>query len=263
MLVDSHCHLDLLDLTLFGGELDPVINEAKDAGIEHMLSVSVELERFPHILAQAKKYPNVSVSCGLHPNEVPGTVPTVEELMALAADLRVVAIGETGLDTYRSEGDLDWQKARFRNHINAARELQKPLIIHTRDAKDDTLEILKEEGANEVGGVLHCFTGDLEMAWQAIDLNFVISFSGIVTFKNATALQEIAKELPLDKILVETDSPFLTPIPNRGKPNYPKHVRDVAQFLADLREISLLELANETTANFYRVFPLARQFAPQ
>lgn len=258
MLVDSHCHLDMLDLEPHGGSLQPVLDEAKAAGVEHILSVSVELDRFPHILAQAKQHQNVTVSCGIHPNEQPGDNAGMETLLDLASDPLVVAIGETGLDTFRSEGDLEWQKDRFRHHIHVAKELGKPLIIHTREAKDDTLAILEAEGADQVGGVIHCFTEDWDMAQRSIDLGFVISFSGIVTFKNAKVIQQVAKDLPLDKILVETDAPYLTPAPNRGKPNYPKHVRDTAQFVADLREITLDELAKQSTENFYRLFAGAK-----
>ena len=197
---------------------------------------------------------NISASVGVHPNEQDCHEPTVEELMERATHPKIVAIGETGLDYFRSEGDLSWQHNRFRTHIRAAKQLGKPLIIHTRDAKEDTLRILREEGAEEVGGVLHCFTEDWETARQALDLNFYISFSGIVTFKNATQIQDAAQKVPDDRYLIETDSPYLAPIPHRGKPNYPHHVRHVAQFVADLRGIPVAQVAEQSSKNYWALF---------
>ena len=197
---------------------------------------------------------NISASVGVHPNEQDCHDPTVEELMERAAHPKIVAIGETGLDYFRSEGDLSWQHNRFRTHIRAAKQLGKPLIIHTRDAKEDTLRILREEGADEVGGVLHCFTEDWDTARQALDLNFYISFSGIVTFKNATQIQDAAQKVPDDRYLIETDSPYLAPIPHRGKPNYPHHVRHVAQFVGDLRGIPVAQVAEQSSKNYWALF---------
>lgn len=221
-----------------------------------MLCVAIDMEKYPEMRALVEGYDNISVSVGVHPNEQDCHEPTSEELAELAQDPKVVAIGETGLDYFRSEGDLSWQKERFRRHIQAARMAGKPLIIHTRDARDDTLKILNEENAGEIGGVLHCFTEDWETAKKALDLNFYISFSGIVTFKNAEQIQEAAKKVPEDRLLIETDSPYLAPIPFRGKPNYPFYVYHVAEFIAKLRGESLDAMASITTQNFYTLFPV-------
>jgi TatD DNase family protein len=252
-LVDSHCHLDLLDLTPDGGKLDGVITRARENDVKYLLNVCVTLAEFPTILKTAERYPFVSASLGLHPNEQ-GEEVNVETLIKLGQHKKVVAIGETGLDYFRSSGDLKWQHDRFRAHIEAAKILKKPLIIHTREAKQDTIRIMREEGADQIGGVMHCFTEDLEFARKAMDLNFHISFSGIVTFKNATALQEAAREIPMDRMLVETDSPWLAPNPYRGKPNEPAYVRYTAEFIANMRNIALEELANATTQNFFALF---------
>jgi TatD DNase family protein len=254
-LVDSHCHLDLLDLSAFGGTLDTVIDNARAQGVDGMLCVSVSLEGFPHVLAAARPYDHVRVSVGVHPNEREGRDPSVEELCALArSDDKVVAIGETGLDYFRSEGDLDWQRQRFRRHIRAAKAARLPLIVHMREATEDTLAILAEEGAEAVGGVMHCFTGDLPTAQAAIGLGFYISFSGIVTFASAKALQQVAAQIPEDRLLLETDSPYLAPVPHRGKPNQPAYTRHTADFVARLRGVPLERLAAATTANFTRLF---------
>jgi TatD DNase family protein len=202
-------------------------------------------------------YPQISLSVGVHPNVRDGHDPSVDELIILGADDKVIAIGETGLDYFRSEGDLDWQHQRFRNHINAAKALKKPLIIHTREAKLDTLRILEEEGASEVGGIIHCFTEDWEFAHKALDLNFYISFSGIVTFNSAKDIQEVAKKVPADRFLIETDSPYLAPAPFRGRPNYPTYVRYVAEKLAELRGTTVDQIAAASTENFYRLFKFA------
>jgi TatD DNase family protein len=194
---------------------------------------------------------------GVHPNVRDGHDPSVEELIALGTDDKVIAIGETGLDYFRSEGDLAWQHQRFRNHINAAKALKKPLIIHTREAKFDTLRILEEEGASEVGGIIHCFTEDWEFAQKALDMNFYISFSGIVTFNSAKEIQEVAKKVPEDRFLIETDSPYLAPAPFRGRPNYPTYVRYVAEKLAELRGTAVDQIAQSSTENFYRLFKFA------
>lgn len=259
-LVDSHCHLDQLDLTSHQGDLSNALIDAKNQGVGHMLCVSITLQDFPEILRIAKSYPEVSASVGLHPNEeaVPHE-PTAEELVALANDDKMVAIGETGLDYFRSTGDVEWQRERFRQHIRAARKANKPLIVHSRQAKQDTLQILREEDASSIGGVLHCFTEDWQMACDAMDLNFYISFSGIVTFQNAKDIQAVAKQMPLEYMLIETDSPYLAPVPYRGKSNEPAYVRHVAEFIANLRGINVVELAEKTTENFFRCFKGARR----
>jgi TatD DNase family protein len=254
MLVDSHCHLDRLDLVPFGGTVDGVLAAAREQGIGHFLCVSINIEDYPAVLGIAEAHEQVTASVGLHPNEQGGHDPGIKELVEQATHPKVVAIGETGLDYFRSEGDLDWQRDRFRRHIAAARQAGKPLIIHSRDAKDDTLAILAEEGASEAGGVMHCFTGDWDMAQRAMDMNFYISFSGIVTFKSAQELQEIARRMPADRMLVETDSPYLAPVPHRGKPNHPAFVRHVAEFIAELRNEPFETVADVTTRNFKRLF---------
>ena len=251
-LVDSHCHLTLLEQ-----DINDVFANAAEQGVEHLLCVSIDLETYPQILQLAKQHSNVSASAGVHPNTKTTGEPSVQDIAELAAAPEVVAIGETGLDYYRSEGDLDWQRERFRNHIRAAKIIKKPLIIHNRDSGKDLMNILKEEGAEEVGGVMHCFVGDWANATQALDMNFYISFSGIVTFKNAMAVQEVAKQIPLDRLLVETDSPYLAPVPCRGKPNQPAYVRYIAEFLAQIRGEKYGDLAQHTTDNFYKLFPLS------
>ena len=254
MLVDSHCHLDLLDLSSFPGGLAGVLEAARAQDVTRFLCVSINLEHYPRMHALVERCAEVSVSVGVHPNEQGGQEPTVAELVELAARPGVVAIGETGLDYFRSEGDLEWQRERFRTHIRAAREAGKPLIVHSRDAADDTLAILREEGADEAGGVMHCFTGDREMARRAMDLNFHISFSGIVTFKSAQELMEVARRMPLERMLVETDCPYLAPVPHRGKPNQPAYVRYVAEHIAALRGVSFERIASATTQNYLTLF---------
>ncbi|NNG11705.1 MAG: TatD family hydrolase [Halobacteria archaeon] len=254
MLVDSHCHLDMLDLQSFEDGVTGVLAAAREQGVGHMLCVSVNLEDYPNMLSLVEGRDEVSVSVGVHPNEQGGQDPVPDELVALAAHPRVVAIGETGLDYFRSEGDLDWQRQRFRNHIAAAKQCGKPLIIHSRDAKEDTLKIMEEEGASAARGVMHCFTGDWDMAQRAIDMDFYISFSGIVTFNSARELKEIAQKMPVDRILVETDCPYLAPVPHRGKPNQPAYVRHVAEHIAELRGETLEGIALATTENFKALF---------
>lgn len=254
-LVDSHCHLDFDPL---GADVPSVLSRARDNGVAHMLCVSVTLERLPGIIDLAHRHPRVYASVGVHPNEREGRDPTVDELVRLADDPRVVAIGETGLDYYRSEGDLGWQHERFRRHVRAARATGKPLIIHTREAADDTLRIMTEEGAAEIGGVMHCFTESGEVARRALDLGFHISFSGIVTFRNAEALRAVARDVPADRLLVETDAPYLAPVPYRGKTNEPAYVKYVAESLADVRGVSFDRLAEQTTRNFFDLFRPAR-----
>lgn len=256
MLADSHCHLDLLDLAAFPGGLNGVLDAARAQGVTRFLCVSINLEHYPRMQALVEHHESVSVSVGVHPNERGGYEPTADELVALAVGDGAVAIGETGLDYFRSEGDLEWQRARFRTHIRAAKAAGKPLIVHSRDAADDTLTILREEGAHEAGGVMHCFTGDWEMARQAMDLNFHISFSGIVTFRSAQELMDVARRMPLERMLVETDCPYLAPVPHRGKPNQPAYVRYVAEHIARLRGVSFEQIAAVTTHNFLTLFKL-------
>ncbi|MEQ1531727.1 MAG: TatD family hydrolase, partial [Methylococcales bacterium] len=232
MLIDSHCHLDRIDLKPYQNDFALFMAEVDKQQIEHLLCIAIDLEHYPAMLDLVAPYPQISVSVGVHPNEHEGHDPSVDELIALASNDKVIAIGETGLDYFRSEGDLDWQHQRFINHIEASKAVQKPLIIHTRDAGHDSLRVLKEQGAEQVGGIIHCFTEDWEYAKKALDLNFYISFSGIVTFNSAQAIKEVAKLVPADRFLIETDSPYLAPVPFRGKPNYPTYVRHVAEHIA-------------------------------
>lgn len=251
---DSHCHLDQLDLSPFDQQLEKFFERAKSVGVRYFLDVCIDTDNLDAVCAAAATYPFVWCSIGIHPNtELPEEI-TVDTLCEWANRPKVVAIGETGLDYYRSEGNLDWQRDRFRQHIRAAIQLQKPLIVHSRDANEDTIQILREEKAERIGGVLHCFAGDLPMAKAAIDLGFYISFSGVLTFKNARNLQDIARVLPLEHLLVETDSPYLTPMPHRGKPNYPDFVHYVGEKLAELQELSVEKVARQTTENFFRLF---------
>jgi TatD DNase family protein len=254
-LTDSHCHLNFESLR---DNLPQVLQNARDNGVGHMLCIGVTLEKFPEVLGLARDYPNIFASVGVHPDELNGYDPTADELVELAQDPRVVAIGETGLDYFRLKGDLRWQQERFRRHIRAAREINKPLIIHTREAAKDTLQILREEGADQVGGVMHCFTESWETARAALDLGFYISFSGIVTFRNAYALRTVATQVPADRLLIETDAPYLAPVPCRGKTNEPAFVRYVAEQISRLRDVSLDEIAASTTDNFFRLFRAAK-----
>ncbi len=234
--------------------LIPVLEEARQQGVQHMLCVAVSLERFQPMLELIGTHRQLSASVGVHPDGTDVQEPDVEQLVNLGTQDKVVAIGETGLDYFRVEGNAEWQRERFRTHIRAARELGKPLIVHTRSAREDTLKIMAEERAAEAGGVLHCFTEDWEMAQAAMEMNFYISFSGIVTFKNALSLKDVARKMPLERMLVETDSPYLAPVPKRGKSNQPAYVRYVAEYVAELREDSLENVASATTANFYELF---------
>ncbi|MGZ5038779.1 MAG: TatD family hydrolase [Usitatibacter sp.] len=256
MLVDSHCHLDFPELR---ADMAGVMSRMSDNGVTHALTISTTLETFPAVREIARSLPNVWCSAGVHPDERrDGREADLDELVALAGDAKVVAIGETGLDYFRVEGDTEWQRERFRTHIRAARRCGKPLVIHTRAAAEDTLRIMREEGANEVGGVMHCFTETWEVAEAAMALGFHISFSGIVTFKNAKDLKEVARRCPLERMLVETDSPYLAPVPHRGQSNQPAYVRHVAEEIARLRGMPLEEVAAATTRNFFRAFPHAR-----
>ena len=256
MLVDSHCHLDFPELH---ADLPGVLSRMRDNGVTHALTISTTLETFPAVHAVAQAHANVWCSAGVHPDERrDGREVDLDELVAMGSGERVVAIGETGLDYYRVEGDTEWQRERFRTHIRAARRLSKPLVIHTRAASEDTLRVMREEKASEVGGVMHCFTETWEVAQGAMELGFHISFSGIVTFKNAKDLKEVARRVPLERMLVETDSPYLAPVPHRGKPNQPAFVKHVAEEIATLRAITFDEVARATTDNFFRLFRHAR-----
>ncbi|MES2562992.1 MAG: TatD family hydrolase [Pseudomonadota bacterium] len=251
MLVDSHCHLDFPELA---ADTPGVLAEMRAHGVSHALCVCVTLGDFPRVRALAEQYANLYASVGTHPDYPDHPLVTSEELVSLADHPKVVAIGETGLDYYRLEGDLEWQRERFRTHIRAAKSARKPLIIHTRSAAEDTLAIMREEDASEAGGVMHCFTESWEVAQAALDLGFYISLSGIVTFKNAIAIKEVAKRVPLDRLLVETDSPYLAPVPYRGKTNRPAWVRYVAEEIARLREVTVNDISSATSNNFFRLF---------
>ncbi|RAM63297.1 DNAase [Herbaspirillum rubrisubalbicans] len=257
MYIDSHCHINFPDLA---ARLPEIFGKMAENQVSHALCVSVDLPDFPQVLALAEQYPNVYASVGVHPDYEDTPEPSLEELVRLADHPRIVAIGETGLDYYRLQGDLEWQRERFRTHIRASRATGKPLIIHTRSASEDTLRILREEGASPaaggVAGVMHCFTESQEVADAAIELGFYVSFSGIVTFKSAKDLQQVARTIPLERMLIETDSPYLAPVPFRGKTNEPGYVRHVGEFIADLRGISAAEVARQTSDNFFKLFAI-------
>ncbi|MBX2847159.1 MAG: TatD family hydrolase [Acidiferrobacterales bacterium] len=251
-LVDSHCHINFEELHK---QLPQVLRNAKDNNVSHMLCVSVNLEDFPQVEALAKEYPHIFASVGVHPCYEDVKEPSVEELIEIGQQDHIVAIGETGLDYFRIEDqDMTWQQDRFVKHIHAAKAVNKPLIIHTRQAADDTMRMLKEEGADQCRGVMHCFAEDWEVAKKALDLGFYISFSGIVTFKSATQVQDVARKCPIDRILVETDAPYLAPVPLRGKLNEPAYVKHTAQFVADLKGVSFERLSVQTTENFFALF---------
>ncbi len=255
MFIDSHCHINFPE---FSERLPALFAKMAENQVSHALCVSVELDKFPEIRAMAEAYPQVYASVGVHPDYEETAEPTVEQLVELSQHPKVIAIGETGLDYFRLKGDLEWQRERFRIHIRASRESAKPLIIHTRAASEDTLRILEEEKASVhaggVAGVMHCFTESLAVAQASMEMGFYISFSGIVTFKNAKDLQEVARHVPLERMLIETDSPYLAPVPMRGKTNEPGFVKHVAEYLADLKGVSVDELARITSANFRTLF---------
>lgn len=256
MLIDSHCHLDFPDLA---ENLPQLLANMQEHRVRGALCIGVNMEDFPGVLALAEQHPHLFASVGLHPEYENVQEPDQATLLALAQHPKVIAIGETGLDYYWQKDKPEWQRQRFRTHIRAAIELNKPLIIHTRDSALDTLSILAEEGAQKVGGIMHCFTETWEIARQALDLGFHISFSGIVTFKNALQVKEVACKVPLDRLLVETDAPYLAPAPYRGKTNQPAYVRYVAEEIARLRGISYDEVAEATTRNFFALFPTTRE----
>lgn len=250
-LVDSHCHIPMIEPK---EDVEVILSSARDNGVEHMLCVSIDLESYPEVLRLAQQYNCISASVGVHPNAEVSQEPDADQLVALASDPDVIAVGETGLDYFRSEGELDWQRDRMRTHIQAAKAVQKPLIVHSREARQDVIDILAEQGADSVGGVMHCFVDDWQTAQQAMALNFYISFSGIVTFKNAKELKEVAKRVPLDRMLIETDAPYLAPVPYRGKQNQPAYVRHVAEHIAELRGESFERIAAVTSENFSKLF---------
>lgn len=255
-LVDSHCHINFPQLK---ERLPDILHNASLNNIGHMLVVSTTWDNFSEILEMAAAHANLSASIGVHPCTTEGHEPSLQELTEFGEHPLVVAVGETGLDYHWHEGDLSWQHERFHRHIEAAKVLQKPLIIHTRSAAEDTMQTLRDHHARDAGGVMHCFAEDWQVAKQALDIGFYISFSGIVTFKSAPEIQEVARKAPLDRILVETDSPYLAPVPKRGRQNEPSYVKYTAEFVAELRGISLEELTEATTGNFYKLFPHARK----
>jgi TatD DNase family protein len=260
MFIDSHCHLDFPE---FQARLPEVLANMKSAQVSHALCVSVDIPDFPNVLKLAQEHPHLYASVGVHPDYEETPEPSFEFLVDTAKrHSKIVAIGETGLDYYRmgdrSYESMEWQRERFRTHIRAALAARKPLIIHTRSSSEDTIKIMREEGAESIGGVMHCFTESLDVARKAMDLGFYISFSGIVTFKSAKDLQETCKQIPLDRMLIETDSPYLAPIPYRGKTNEPAWVSKVGEFIADLKDISIEELASCTSSNFYQCFQIDR-----
>lgn len=254
MLVDSHCHLDRLKLDKYNGELDAALQAARDRGVGKMLCVGISVENRAAVTALAEKYDDVVASVGVHPLDVDAGLATEAQLVEWSRHPKVVALGETGLDYHYSEESKTLQHESFATHLRAASEARLPVIVHTRQARQDTLDLIREFGNPEYAGVLHCFTEDWDMASAAMDLNYYISLSGIVTFKNAEELRDVARKMPLDRLLVETDSPYLAPIPYRGKSNEPAYVREVAQFIADLKGISYDKLCEITGANFHRLF---------
>jgi TatD DNase family protein len=254
MLADSHCHLDRIDLAPFDNHFPNAIKAANDRGVEHFLCVAINTENQSQVIEIAESHPNIHASVGVHPLYTKGESASVESLAKFAKHPKVVAIGETGLDYFYDAESKQKQQSLFRTHVQAAVEVNLPLIIHTRDARQDTLDIFKSENAEKVGGVLHCFTESMEMAQSAMELGFYVSFSGIVTFNNADELREVAKQIPLDRILVETDSPYLTPKPYRGKPNSPMYVSEVAKLIAELRQMDYHEFCQQTTKNYFKLF---------
>jgi TatD DNase family protein len=254
MYVDSHCHLDFPELV---AELPSLLEAMAAARVTHALCISVTLPDWPAVHALAQGHGNLYATVGVHPDNPEAQEPSIDDLVERSARPKVVAIGETGLDYYRATGDLEWQRKRFRTHIRAARRVGKPLVIHTRAAATDTLAIMREEGAAEVGGVMHCFTESWEVARGALDLGFHISMSGIVTFRNAQEIKDVARRVPLDRLLIETDSPYLAPVPFRGKRNQPAYVPHVAEEIARLRELPVEAIAAATSANFFRLFRIA------
>lgn len=260
-LVDSHCHLDRVDLSPYGGNFEAMLAAAHEAGVEHCLCISVDLESFPAVRAIAESHDTIHATVGVHPLYKESMEPSVDELVKLADHPRVVGIGETGLDYFYAKEDNAWQRQRFVSHIHAARCSGLPLVVHTRGARADTLQLLEAEGGGEVSGVLHCFTEDLSMAEAAMKMGFYVSISGIVTFGSAANVRAMVRGIPLNRLLIETDSPWLAPVPYRGKKNEPKYVRETAQAIADIKGVSLAELARVTRDNFFTLFRKAQPAA--
>ncbi|QRX82901.1 TatD family hydrolase [Glaciimonas sp. PAMC28666] len=262
MYIDSHCHINFPELA---AKMPEILAKMAQNKVTHALCVSVDLPDFPQVLELAKTYPHIYASVGVHPDYEDTPEPTVDDLIRLSDHPKIIAIGETGLDYFRLQGDLEWQRERFRRHIRASRATGKPLIIHTRAASEDTIKIMREEGAGTnaggVGGVMHCFTESLAVAEAAIEMGFYISFSGIVTFKSAKDLQAVALAVPMERILIETDSPYLAPVPQRGKMNEPGFVVHVAEYLANLKGLPLAQVAQQTTDNFFTLFKLPDETA--
>ena len=256
MLVDSHCHLDFPDLA---NRMPDVLLRMQENGVAVAVCIGVNLEDFPNVIALAEQHAQLFATVGVHPEYTDAEEPDEDRLVALAAHPKVIAIGETGLDYYWQKDQPEWQRERFRTHIRAARRCAKPLVVHTRDSATDTLRLLRDEGADAVGGVMHCFTENWDIAKLALDLGFYLSFSGIVTFKNAATVKEVAQKCPLDRILVETDSPYLAPVPYRGKPNEPAYVRHVADEIARLRSLPIEAVHQATTDNFFSLFKHAKR----
>ncbi|MBY5925558.1 MULTISPECIES: TatD family hydrolase [unclassified Halomonas] len=263
MFIDSHCHLDRLSEDTHGGDLDAALEAARQRGVQQFLAISVTLEGAQNLAAIRARHADVVMSVGVHPLHSVEHEPTVADIVACAKTHQAVAIGESGLDYHYDSVPVDVQRERFIRHLKAATELSLPIVIHTREAREETLALMREHSDPSVGGVLHCFTEDLDMAREAVRLGFYISLSGIVTFRNAKQVKEVARRVPLDRLLIETDSPYLAPVPHRGKPNEPAWVVEVAQCIADERGISVEEVAMQTTANFYRLFPAAAPEAPE
>lgn len=252
-IVDSHCHIDRVDLGAFGGSIESMLTHAGELSVNKFLCVCIDLEHFDQVHNLALEYPNIFSSVGVHPTETNCKDPSIEELLVYAKSDRVIAIGETGLDYFHvKKEEADWQRDRFRRHIKASNESGKPMIIHMRDAKEDTIRILTEEKAE--AGVMHCYSEDWETAQAALDLGFYISFSGILTFNSAQSLREVAMKVPSERLLVETDSPYLTPSPFRGRPNSPAYTYYVVEKLAEIRNTSIDEMATTTTNNFNQLF---------
>lgn len=256
MFIDSHCHLDRLKLAPYDGDLSKALEAAKENNVDKMLCVAIDLERIEDVLSIASEYEDIYASVGVHPGSTDCQEPTVEGLLELAQRDKVIAIGETGLDYYYGEEHKEIQLEWFKRHLIASKECRKPVIVHTRDAREDTLKLIGEYSDPEVAGVLHCFTEDWDMASRAMEHNYYISFSGIVTFKNAVELKEVAKKVPLERMLIETDSPYLAPVPFRGKPNEPKYVPEVARYIAELKGLSVEEVARTTSENFRKLFKI-------
>lgn len=257
MLTDSHCHLDRIDLTPYNGDLDAALNAAREQGVRQFLCIGVSLENRQAVLDIARRYPDVFASVGVHPCDVESGIASVAQLEEWGQAPDVVGLGETGLDYHYAEQSAELQQESFALHLQAGARAGLPVIVHTREAREDTLALIHEYGSEDHAGVLHCFTDSWDMAKRAMDMNYYISLSGIVTFRSAEALREVARKVPRDRLLVETDSPYLAPVPHRGKSNEPKWVREVAEFVADLRGVSLERLAEQTTENFHRLFPKA------